>query len=124
MCSRGIWIVVSPATMTPAIALGVTDLASWTKFVASEDHPTETRILYHTLPDDRPDPPRPKDLAIESAEPPAVTAGADPAQVGPGGNSVLSAHPGGLLISTRFAPSWSLSPWPGHIRRRAGPVRP
>ena len=81
--------MVSPKTMTPATALGVTDLASWTKFVASEDPPTETRILYHTLPNDRPDPPRPEDLTIESAEPPVLRAGADPAQVGPGGNSIL-----------------------------------
>ncbi len=81
----GFWIVQSARTMTPASSLDVTDLPSWTRFVVHESEPNQTRILYTVDPHARPDPPHPKDLAIETAEPYDVRAGADPDKVGPAG---------------------------------------
>ena len=81
----GFWIVQSARTMTPASSLDVTDLASWTRFVVRETDPNQTRILYTVDPHARPDPPHPKDLAIENADSPDVRAGADPEHVGPAG---------------------------------------
>jgi hypothetical protein len=79
------WVTSPAGTTTPAPTPEVTDLASWTKFVTHETVPIRTRILYHTEPGQRTDSPRPEDFAIESPEPVADRAGADPALVGPWG---------------------------------------
>ena len=77
------WVMMSAATMSPALSLGVTDLASWSKFVSRELGPLKTRILYRTDPHQRTASPEPKDFAIESSDLPADRAGADPEIVGP-----------------------------------------
>jgi hypothetical protein len=77
------WIVQSAATMTPAFGLDVTDLPTWSKLVGHEDDPGPGRILYHTLPDVRPNPPSPQHFAIDPSGPHASPAGADPNKVGP-----------------------------------------
>lgn len=79
------WLVPSPGALPAAPPPpDVRDAAAWRKFVDRESGPIETRILFHTLPDARPNPPRPEDFAIESNEAPAARAGADPSLVGPG----------------------------------------
>jgi serine/threonine-protein kinase len=72
------WIIPEPPS-------GVTDLKSWSqsKFVSSEVEPIRTRIIYHTDPQQRTDPVRPQDLAIDSTASSPVRAGADPGLVGP-----------------------------------------
>jgi hypothetical protein len=80
------WVLPAPraaASAPPPPA--VSDAPAWARFVTKESGPIESRILYRTLPDARSNPPRPEDFAIESTEPPAVRAGADPAVVGPSG---------------------------------------
>jgi eukaryotic-like serine/threonine-protein kinase len=77
------WIVQSAATMNPALSLGATDLASWSKFVSREAQPIRTHILYLPNPHKQADLPRPRDFAIESSDPPADRAGANPEVVGP-----------------------------------------
>lgn len=79
------WVVQSAATMSPALTHAVTDLASWSKFVAGETEAIPTPILYITPARERPDPPRPRDLASDPPPPPARPAGADPALVGAAG---------------------------------------
>jgi serine/threonine-protein kinase len=79
------WVVMSAGTMSPALSLGVTDPPSWAKFVTSEAEPIRTRILFQTDPQQRTGSPRPRDFAIDSADPPADRAGADPDLVGPRG---------------------------------------
>jgi hypothetical protein len=77
--------ILGASWISPELPSGVTDLKTWSqsKFVSSEIEPIQTRIIYHTDPQQRTDPVRPQDLAIDSTASSPVRAGADPALVGP-----------------------------------------
>jgi hypothetical protein len=79
------WVMTLDAATNPAPLPGVTDLPSWSRFVTREVEPIPTPILYAKEPHQRSDSLRPQDLAIDSPEPTAGRAGADPDHVGPWG---------------------------------------
>lgn len=79
------WVMGVAATMTPAFTQEVHDLQTWAKFVGRELEPIKTHIRYPTEPQKRRESLRPRDLAVESADPPDQRPGAEPLLVGPWG---------------------------------------